>query len=336
MLVRLSAIRQSGVALIMVLIIIALVTIIATQLITLRGIYSHRTQNVLLAENSWGYAVGAETLARLALHESLKNEDLVHLQQVWASQGVVFPIDGGQLSASLHDLRGCFNVNMVLASAASGTDSEQAGDSENKLVGEKIFSRLLQLIPLELDQPIEPAALAARLRDWLDEDQRPSGFDGREDEEYTGYEQAYRTGDQPLTSVSELATISGFTPALMKQLEPYVCAIPDNSDLVLNANTIPAEQPELLASFYEQLTVEEARQILSGRPGDGFTSETYQPLLPAEARLMQGASISFDSSYFAARIEVDLGTTKTRLKSLLFYDKSGSTVQLVARLGHND
>ena len=62
--------EQSGIALILVLVIIALATIIATQLITMRGIYHQRTQNMALAENAWGYAVGAETLARLAIDQA--------------------------------------------------------------------------------------------------------------------------------------------------------------------------------------------------------------------------------------------------------------------------
>ena len=112
--------------------------------------------------------------------------------------------------------------------------------------------------------------------------------------------------------------------------------IPGQQDITINVNTIPEDQPELLSSFYNNLSIDDAASILTSRPVDGFDGEDYSPLLPAEAKLLTGASVQFSSQYFAAKIEVELGGTKTQLKSLLFYDKSGPEVQLLARLGHND
>ena len=331
--------NQQGVALILVLVILALVTLIATQMVSMRGLYSHRTQNMILADNAWGYAVGAETLAKIALNQSLKNEDNVHLGQPWASQSVVFPIEGGQLSASLKDLKGCFNVNMVATVPTSGNDNQDNQNPVNNdkaTPGQQIFTRMLQLMPLELEQQPDFPALAARLRDWIDSNQLPTGFEGREDEEYSGYLQPYRTADQLLVSSSELRTISGFEPDLIAQLMPYVCVIPNHQDITINVNTIDADKPELLASFYTNLSLDQARNILSARPADGFDQDNFGPLVPADATLVKGAGIVFDSNHFAALIEVQLGNTKTRLKSLFEYDKSGSAVQLLARLGHND
>ncbi|MEL0068586.1 MAG: type II secretion system minor pseudopilin GspK [Gammaproteobacteria bacterium] len=337
--------HNRGVALIMVLVIIALATIIATQLITMRGIYSQRTQNVTLSDNAWGYAVGAETLARMALDEALKNEDTVHLGQLWASQTVVFPIDGGQLTASLTDLRGCFNINMMGARSASnpiGEDQSQrvAVDNNKALPGQMVFQNLLRFIAQQSTDAeigaIQPELLAARLRDWIDTDSVPAGFEGAEDQDYMGFVQPYRAANQKIVSVSELRTVSGFTPDLIDVLAPYVCVIPDNEDLVINVNTIPVERAELLAALYENMTLDTARSIISSRPAGGFESEDYDPLVPADSQLIKGVSVDFTSSYFAAMIEVELGQTRTRLKSLLFYNKSGSAVQTLARLGHND
>lgn len=328
--------QQRGIALIMVLVILALATIIATQLISMRNMFSYRTQNVLLAENAWGYAVGAENLAKIALHQALKNEDLVHLGQPWASQSVVFPIDGGQLTASLKDMRACFNINMLATVTGKSNEDDNQRNASRTFTGQRIFVKLLQNLPIELTNLPDYEALSSRLRDWIDADQIPSGFEGREDEEYSGYIQPYRSAGQLMVSVSEIRTVSGFEPELVELILPYLCAIPNQQDITINVNTIPVDQPELLSSFYDNLSLDEAASILSSRPENGFDEQEYSPLLPAEAKLLPGASVQFSSQFFAAIIEVELGGTKTQLKSLLFYDKSGPEVQLLARLGHND
>ena len=341
--------KQQGIALVLVLVIIAFATIIAIQLISMRGIYNQRAQNIVLSENAWGYAVGAETLARIAIDQSLKDEDTVNLGQVWASQKVVFPIDGGQLTASLSDLRSCFNVNTVTPglvknddvienddSSDIGNETASIDNNEKKTSGQKVFENLINYLSQQSTDLPEARLLAARLRDWVDPDTIPSGFEGAEDQEYMGYEQPYRTANQNLVSVGELRTISGFSAEIMDVIQPYICVIPDNNDLVINVNTIDADQPELLASFYENMTVATAADILGSRPVDGFTQEDYNPLVPADMRIINGATIDFTSDYFAARIEVQLGNTTTRLKSLLFYNKATSSVQTLARLGHND
>lgn len=325
--------HQSGVALVMVLVILALVTLIATQLVSMRSIYGYRTQNIIMAENAWGYAVGAEALAKIALVQALKGEDLVHLGQPWAGNEVIFPIDGGQLKASLKDAKGCFNVNML---AETGKSDDDVAAAQKPSPAEQAFIRLVNLIEWELTDNINPEALAASLRDWIDKDSVPTRFDGREDDEYTGYAQPYRTANQPVIGVSELRPISGFSRPVLDELLPYICAIPNYSEQTINVNTIPEEQPQLLASFYKNMTIATASEILSSRPGDGFTEEDYSPLVPAEITLIDGLNVSFTSKHFVALIDVDLGNSLTRIKSHLFYEGGTSRVQLLARMGHND
>ena len=328
--------RQRGVALIMVLIIVALVTIIATQLITERNLHARRTSNIILADNAWQFALGAETLAGIALVKSLKNEDTVNLSQAWASEGIVFPIDGGSLSAEMKDLRSCFNLNGLLVGTNQNESEEQSPPEESNeiLPGEKVFAELIKLF--EFDAEITPEALAARLRDWIDDDQKPSGFEGREDYEYSGYTQPYRTGDSLLGSSTELSTVSGFRPDMVARLLPYVCFIPGITELVLNINTIADDQPELLSSFYDKLDVNAAASILSARPENGYDSNSFNSQLPAEAKLHSGAQIDFTSPYFSVTAKVALGRARVNLKSLLKYDKQASDIIVLARLGIND
>jgi len=47
-------------------------TIIATQLISERNLQARRASNILLSENAWSFAEGAEKLASIAIVKSLK------------------------------------------------------------------------------------------------------------------------------------------------------------------------------------------------------------------------------------------------------------------------
>jgi general secretion pathway protein K len=332
---------QKGVALIMVLIIVALVSIIATQLVTERNLHARRTSNILLADNAWQFALGAEMLGGIALVESLKNEDTVNLSQTWATEGIIFPIDGGSIAAEVKDLRSCFNLNGLAVEVSGSGDANENNANKNDdpeaakkaLPGEKVFAELLTALALK---DVQPTALASRLRDWMDSDQQPSGLEGREDYEYSGYNQPYRTGDALLGSRTELATISGFNADLLARLLPYVCVIPEVTELVLNVNTIAIDQPELLSSFYDKLDTNAASTILNAREETGFDAESYNAQLPADAILHKGASIDFTSPYFQVTAKVELGRARVNLKSLLHYQVDKKDVQVLARLGLND
>ena len=324
--------HQNGIALIMVLIIIAVGTIVATQLVTERNLHARRTSNIILADNAWEFALGAETLAGIVLAKSLKNEDSVNLSQVWATEGIIFPIDGGSLAAEIKDLRSCFNLNGILA--GSDVEEENPLEANKPLAGEIAFTELVK--SLDTDATISAEAVAARLRDWLDSDQRPAGFEGREDYEYSGYAQPYRTGDTLLGGRSELYTISGFSPDLIERLSPYVCVIPGVTDLVLNINTVKKDQPELLSSFYDKLDVNTAANILAARPDEGFDQEGYNAQLPAEAKLHEGVEVAFTSPYFELTAKVALGRARVNMKSLLHYESQSNDIMVLTRTGLND
>ena len=325
--------RQQGVALVMVLIIVAMISIISAQLISERNLQARRTSNIILADNAWHFALGAEVLAKIVITKSLKGAENVNLSQPWAMEGIVFPIEGGKISAELKDLRSCFNLNGILATDVNSKPEGQEGRENTPLAGEIVFTELLKSLELA---DIEPKALAATLRDWVDEDQQPSGFDGREDYEYSGYTLPYRTADTFIGSRTELSTISGFNSTIIEQLLPYVCIIPDEPTLILNVNTISVDQPELLSSFYDKLDKSQATSILNSRPEQGYDEAEFNTQLPADAVLHKGAFIEFSSAYFAVSIKVEVQRARVNLKSLLHYQEQSEDVLVIAHLGLDD
>lgn len=326
--------------LVVVLIIVALVALIATQITSQLLLNERRSANVLQTDQAWQYVQGAEALAATNLYEALKRDDgRVHLGQAWAKAAFVFPIEGGELRGKIDDMSTCFNLNSLLLpkkkSGDGGSKDEGGGDGDgsgapNKPLdpndpnqrppGVQLLIRLLeQLVP---DADPTPQALAAAVVDWLDEDSDPFGNDGAEDYDYQGLAIPYRTGNGPLGAISELRTVKGFTPEIYLKVRPYLCALPDSKYTKINVNTLPAERAELLVALTENLDLGAARQVLQNRPKNGFKDKDAfwnANGMPGEAKENAHGKgrIDVGSDYFLLRAEAIVGRGRARVESLL-------------------
>lgn len=107
--------KQSGVAIVIVLLVVALVSIIATNLndTLLRSV--RRTSAMLDNSQAMQYTLGAEKLALALFKQDEKKYD--DLTEEWA-QPYLYPIEeGGEtitLSGQMHDLNNCFNLNLLV------------------------------------------------------------------------------------------------------------------------------------------------------------------------------------------------------------------------------
>ena len=77
--------------------------------------------------------------------------------------------------------------------------------------------------------------IAGIAADWVDADQEAEFPDGAEDPIYTGFIPPYRTANQTLTTVSELAALEGIDKASLDILLPHVVALPGRT--AINVNT---------------------------------------------------------------------------------------------------
>ncbi|MEE4245256.1 MAG: type II secretion system minor pseudopilin GspK [Kangiellaceae bacterium] len=340
--------KQSGVTLLIVLVIVALVTIIATQFIE-QSIYSERRTKLMLGrQQAYELALGGEMLAKKWLVQGFGNDETVHLDQPWATTPFEFPLEGGMIAATIVDAQSCFNLNS-LQPIANNNQPNQPADPSNQLY-QNLLSELLRDLP---DSNLSDQGLLETVVDWIDADTRPSGNDGAEDQEYTGYTIPYRTANSLIANYSELRVIKGYDSNIYELLKPYVCALPDSNVRSINVNTLQSDQALLLSAANSQLSPDQAAELISSRPEGGYDANSFNeavnellannpnqaPSPPSNGRngpqQNTGTNniLSYTSDHFFVNITVDYQGASFKMKSLLKREGSGqnTTFSLISR-----
>ena len=236
--------RRRGVALISVLLIVALVSALAYQMVTRHSLTIAHTRQMIDGSQAREYVMGGEAFARQILFEDWNEEETQDhdtLLEAWAQPLSPFEVDTGVLEIQIADLERRFNLNSV--------------------TGDKGPDNVLRLRRMMENLGIDPNLADAWL-DWVDENEEVHGF-GAEDSEYLILEQPYRAANQPAHHVSELQVLSGMTPEQFELIRPHVTLLP-SSELKVNMNTARQEVLEALSPNFSagdaQALVESARE----------------------------------------------------------------------------
>lgn len=298
--------RQQGIALITAILVVALASIAAAAVLSSTRIALHRAENLRDSEAEWWYAMGVESWIKSILARDLEDNKTDSLADAWAKPVDYLPVDFGSLRGQIIDQQGLFNLNNF-----GVTDAKQY----EKYVVQ--FERLLQNIE---DADVTAARpLAAALRDWIDADDQPTGFDGAEDTEYLTRTPPYRTANRYLESVSEALAVKGFTPKLYRQLLPFITALPQ-LNTALNINTAP--EP-VLRSLVKTVNPELSK-FIEGRmksPAEDVQSmqTSFDPTTPP---------IAVSSQFFMLRAEVFIGSGRLALYSFYYRPLQGAPIVL--------
>ncbi|MCG7868478.1 MAG: type II secretion system protein GspK [Candidatus Thiodiazotropha taylori] len=265
--------RNRGVALILVLWMVALLTIIAASFSTQSKVESR------LAGNSKA-ALQAKLLAESGFSRAVMELMVISPQQRWNFNGQLYPLQTaqGELEVSIRNASGLLDLNKA--------SSDQ-------------LNRLFVLIS---DDPEERNALVDRLNDWRDADDLRR-LNGAEDKDYRAAGYDYTTAGKDLTSLEELAYVMGFDAARVNRLRPYVTL---NSDTATVDFRFASEQLTALLTLTGQSSSEltEALDQLDSELADldpsqgGGTSQSKVFRIEVNARTKQGGH---------ARIVADVG-----------------------------
>ena len=265
--VQLSSLpKQQGVALIIVLMVVALVAVLATEMGTRLQLQIQRTMNLKDNNQAYWYALGAEAFARKSIQTLItETPDVISLDQPWA-QEFSYPLENGGLTANLEDLQSCFNLNAILAGASSSNSN--ANGNANQTEAMEAFHTML--LALNIDELDAYAANTIRdsLADWVDDDDFPRSY-GAEDSEYESREFPYLAANGLLASKSELRIINGVSANWLRALMPLVCVVPESSDLKINVNTLDEKDIPLLMGL-TGLDNQQASSLISSRPEGGW------------------------------------------------------------------
>ena len=236
--------NEQGMALLLVLIVVTLLTSILMELSYSTLIEQRLAETFRDNTRAYFLARGGITAGQKLLLTD-NNEYDAHTE-AWAGGISSYPVGEGFVSLTVKDLNGQLGINSLVV-----------GNNPQAVVVD-CFYRLL--LALEID---DPAELTAGVIDWLDQGDdnfqliQTDGLDipvvGAEDLYYQGLALPYACKNGPLESLDELLLVRGFTKDIFKIVSPYL-SVTDSKQI--NINTVGREVLLALSSKIEEQTVD--------------------------------------------------------------------------------
>lgn len=276
--------RQRGAALLIALVVAALASILALDVIERGQSTMARTQALLDTERAYQYALGMDLLARDLIDQArAEGADPEMLNGNWTP---VFQVPGGRVQGRLLDQQARFNLNALAhPDAATREDARQ------------ILERLLDLLGLD-------AVIALELADWVEGAAvaRPGSAGNSV---YAGFRPPYRMAGVALAHPSELRWLRSMTPQAYALLSTYITTLPE-PDLRVNINTA---SPPVLAALMPEMSLEQAERVVADGPWRELRDFLAHPVLQMQpiADVELQRRISITSEDYLAQARVTLG-----------------------------
>lgn len=303
-----SRVRQRGVALITVLLVFALATVVAAEMLRRSQLGVRSFGNLLATRQAYYYALGGETFARQLLAKDVQQgvAGVDNLQEAWArtDEQAAFEIEHGSMTVKITDLQGRFNLNSVV-------DDNGVRDGD----GFTQFQQLLVALRLN-------ANYASEWLDWIDRDQQPSP-NGAEDAEY----QKVRTADRPESDISALRQLRSMNAADYSKLARHVAVLPKlvpgqgqptRVETPLNVNT--ADEATLRAILGPL-----AAQVLARQKSGGYKNIAELPLSGGAGKA------DVKSSFFEILVTVNYDDRWQRLRTMVWRDSQSGVTTVLSR-----
>jgi general secretion pathway protein K len=290
--------RQHGVAIVMVLLIVALATALAAYMATQQNLWQRQVESQFDRTQARRVGIAAIDWARAVLADDARASSSDNGKEIWALQLPAMPVENGEVVGTIEDRQGRFNLNnLVRNGATSASDVAQ-------------FRRLLALLGL-------PVELAAALADWMDADSETQYPDGAEDVYYLSLPQPYRAANRPLAELGELVRVKGYNSQIIERLRPFVAVLPEPG--AINVNFAPAE---VLAAVIPDMTLADARLLVQQRDVHPFMSvEEFRQHLSHGEQQVPDENITVSSRYFMVTGRARFGNAQVVTEALL--DRNG-------------
>jgi len=296
--------QQRGMAVISAMLVAALVTTVAAQLLWRQQLLISELENQQNATQAAWISDAAINWARVILAEDANIGQVDHLREVWTTRLPVTPIDGGEsagyISGYISDQQQFFNLNNLLV--------------ENRLNPQalKTLQRLLELLNIK---PAQADAIA----DWIDADNMPLSTDGAEDNEYAALNPPYLAANQLLTETGNLIRVKGLNASTVNKISHFTTALPSSTSI--NVNTAPAEVLQIILA---NATLQDAQAIVASRNEEAFKSlADFSQRIPNKDIAINQANLSVNSHYFLVTCLAQFGRSQIKTEALLFRDDFG-------------
>lgn len=306
---------QSGMALIMVLLSMALVVMMTAGMTKHQSVRIFKAGHYLAQTQGYSVALGVEAFAQQILVRDFEsdreaNEMVDSPDEVWARYAAVLPLDhGGVAEVQVDDLSGRINLNDLLTPAGQ----------VHTLTRERL-TRLLMALEIT-DVHVDA------LIDWIDPDEETISAYGAEDGQYLMANPPYRAANQPFASVTELRLIEGMTEEYYRLLRPHVAALPV-SGTGINVNMATAQ---VLRSLHLQLTDAQVASVIERREAERFINVQDFLASPEFAGLgLRPDGLKLNSMFFEVVSRVTWDDRVVDLVSTVYRSREGE-VSVVSR-----
>ena len=170
------------------------------------------------------------------------------LMDSWARmQYLRVPLGPGEsLDVQVTDLTSLIDLNAIITTSQGGQPS----------VNQPVFDEILMLITAareaqklkkeDAGEEMSPEEIAYAIADWVDPDEVRIADGGFEDEYYNSLPDSYSSKNGPFDSVAELQLVEGVDDALYEALRKHLTVVPWTGGGAINPNTAP---PGVLATI---------------------------------------------------------------------------------------
>ncbi|OIO77730.1 MAG: hypothetical protein AUJ86_07820 [Hydrogenophilaceae bacterium CG1_02_62_390] len=284
--------KQRGVALLAILLVVAIVTVLAVGIAHSNMVRLGLTERRQESAQAWHIWQAGVEWSRDILRQDARRNSYDYPGEFWARGIRDYPAEDGKLSGIMIEQQGLFNLNNL---APHGQTSEP---------DVAVFRRLLTRLGLD-------PALADTLTDWLDSDHvaRPGGS---EDATYIAIQPPYRAANRAMNHLTELYWVKGYDAAIVDRLRPYVTVLPAPTPINVNSASkvlLEALLPDLDGSQTDRLW-----NTLQTEPCADMIC--VQRLLPSGVS-SNGVAMAVASQYFLLRLSVTYGATRADGEALL-------------------
>jgi len=321
---------QQGIALITAMLVVALASVLATQIFYQQQINLRRTSNQLQADKIYLSLVNMETFVKVMLSEDLKDNSYDSREQIETANDMLMgasldysKTETGFFQARIKDAQNCFNLNNLVI--ADKTQDTQVA----------ILRRLLKNQPNQNIDEFLINQLIDSLIDWLDSNDEPKEF-GAEWETYNQLASPYQAANQALTEINELYAVQYWNQIEIDNLRG-ICVLPaapeftsagrsagQQSQTLININT--ANQA-LLQSLSDKMLNAELQTVLQ-RQKDGPAFESVQEFLeqldadneqsPKLSSTLDASLLSTRSDFFILEYTGKIHHLEQQYRSLLY------------------
>lgn len=226
---------------------------------------------------------------------------------------IYFNFDNTEIIGNISDASNCFNINsMVLLKDGNYLENTQTTNA---------FRRLMNSFDIE-DNLIEE--IIDQIIDWIDEDSNPRTY-GLEDYYYSGplHNPREYSGMRLFISIDELKSIPAVKNMEWQIFKNHFCALPSNTNLSFNINTLSKKDNLLLSSIYPNIELADAEYIIDNIPMEGFeNNDNLQKAFPEFDFSLSYGNIAFTSKIFKLNTIIKSDDFSASSQSIINYENN--------------